>query len=128
MDLPYNMLHTTNCMTSRPIEVVKLAQKLSAYVHEGEGDQSADDDERVEYVPEVATVSTRVKKYSTIYDLQPATKQISSLTLEYLRAVLLLWRFLSGVKIAIYCDKIKEGIYRVPGSLQMYVHMLFLFV
>jgi len=51
-------------------------------VHEGECDESADDDKRVEDIPKVATVSARVKKYSTIYDLQPATRQICSLKLE----------------------------------------------
>ena len=43
------------------------------HVHEGEGDESADDDQGVEDVPQVATVGARVKQYSTIYDLQTST-------------------------------------------------------
>ena len=39
-------------------------------VHKSEGDEGADDDERVENVPQVAAVGARVKQYSTIDHLQ----------------------------------------------------------
>jgi len=39
---------------------------MTRYVHKSEGDESADDHESIEYVPEVTTVGTRVKQYSTV--------------------------------------------------------------
>jgi len=52
------------------------------YVHKSEGNKSADDNQRIEDVPQVATVGAWVKKYSAIYNLQQATKQLGSVGLR----------------------------------------------